>query len=271
MNKLCESIDTLSMAYLDDELADEELREFELHAIECAECRAHVEAERAALADLRRQLTPPPTPDLVRARMMAALDGEDAEASRHERRSRLAQWALPGFASAAAVAALALFVFARGPGPAPEPVAVSAVNQQLRSPSVATMRPRVPGAVLPSVAGVSDTASKVTIERVAAWKDELNGREVAMQLYAVQAPGGEATIQASVFDSNGWDLEIGERVSAGGLDLWVALLPDGRSAVVHETADRVGYVFSSAELAPRDLVTLVVSGQLIDRVGAPRR
>ena len=37
---LCESIDTLSMAYLDDELAAEERRELELHLHRCASCRA---------------------------------------------------------------------------------------------------------------------------------------------------------------------------------------------------------------------------------------
>jgi hypothetical protein len=118
---------------------------------------------------------------------------------------------------------------------------------------------------------VANTTPKVTIERVAAWKDELNGRAVAMQLFSVHAPGGEAYIQASVFDSGGWKLEIGERVRVGGLDLWVARLDDGRSAVVHESADRVGYVYSSAELAPGDLVALVVSGKLIDRVAPPGR
>ena len=39
---LCESIDTLAMAYLDDELASEERRELETHLHDCNACRAEV-------------------------------------------------------------------------------------------------------------------------------------------------------------------------------------------------------------------------------------
>ena len=51
---LCESIDTLSMAYLDDELAAEERHELEAHLCECAACRAHLDSERSE-QDLRAQ------------------------------------------------------------------------------------------------------------------------------------------------------------------------------------------------------------------------
>ena len=47
MSNLCHSIDTLSMAYLDDELAAEERRELELHLGECASCRGHLDGERS--------------------------------------------------------------------------------------------------------------------------------------------------------------------------------------------------------------------------------
>ena len=43
---LCASIDTLSMAYLDDELAAEERRELELHLVDCASCKQHLDGER---------------------------------------------------------------------------------------------------------------------------------------------------------------------------------------------------------------------------------
>jgi len=44
---LCESIDTLAMAYLDDELANEERRELDTHLTECASCRAEIDGARA--------------------------------------------------------------------------------------------------------------------------------------------------------------------------------------------------------------------------------
>ena len=56
MTKLCDSIDTLAMAYLDDELADAELRDLELHLLDCGACRALVDTERQVMDGLRRQL-----------------------------------------------------------------------------------------------------------------------------------------------------------------------------------------------------------------------
>ena len=55
---LCDSIDTLSMAYLDDELAVEERHELETHLTECAICRTHVDGERADHELLQRVLGP---------------------------------------------------------------------------------------------------------------------------------------------------------------------------------------------------------------------
>ena len=79
---LCESIDTLAMAYLDDELAGEERHELEAHLTECAACRAHLDGERIDQQLLRRALVAPPAPDLLRAKIGRALDAEDRAALR---------------------------------------------------------------------------------------------------------------------------------------------------------------------------------------------
>ena len=68
---LCESIDTLAMAYLDDELAAEEQHELEAHLTECTACRAQLDSERSEQVMLRSALVAPPTPDLLRARIGA--------------------------------------------------------------------------------------------------------------------------------------------------------------------------------------------------------
>src|SRR5689334_13108202 len=88
---LCQSIETLSMALLDDELVAEERRELELHVLDCASCRQRVEAERADLELIRKALVAPPAPALLKARIGRALDAEDAAAVRSERR-RWASW-----------------------------------------------------------------------------------------------------------------------------------------------------------------------------------
>ncbi|TMQ14345.1 MAG: hypothetical protein E6J90_27100 [Deltaproteobacteria bacterium] len=111
---LCQSIETLSMAFLDDELVAEERRELELHLLGCASCRERVEAERSELAMIRKALVPPPAPALLKARVARALDAEDAAAIRSERR-RWSRWMLPGSAIAAAAAALLVFVGAGAP------------------------------------------------------------------------------------------------------------------------------------------------------------
>ncbi len=273
MNNLCDSIDTLSMAYLDDELAAEELRDLELHLRDCAACRAHVDAERDAIAELRRRLAPPPAPDLLRRRLMVALDAEDAQTARAPRTS----WILPGAASVAAVAALVLFFVSRtNPPAATKPAAPSIaeqlVQQQVRSPRIApnpdssrfqmdvgdgrkgalglTQQPR-------------DTTETLRLRKVASWDSTFRGREVTTQLFQL----GDAVIQASVFDADGWDLAAGsgERINYAGLDLRYGYA-DGVAMVIYQSADNTGFVFSATDLAADDLMKLVATRDLVSLV-----
>src|SRR3954471_18361376 len=126
---LCKSIATLSMAYLDDELAAEERHELETHVTECASCRAHLEQERAELSLVKRSLTAPPASDMLRARLTRALDEADRSEQKAERR-RWYQYALPGSAMVAAVAAIALFFGAQQTSNAPRTSA--SVNSAVR-------------------------------------------------------------------------------------------------------------------------------------------
>jgi hypothetical protein len=254
MMSLCSNIDTLATAYLDDELADEELRDLELHLLDCATCRARVDGEREALAELRRRLATPPAPDLVRARVLAALDGEDARAEREERRARLAGWFLPGAASFAAVAALALFAWSRIPAPAPDSVAADVVRTQMQSPRVA----------LPVVAG---EPVRDRVDMVATSQARFRDRDVVHQLYWLRnSLGGEHTIQASIFDARGLDIELGQRVVEDGLALWVVEVR-GQWLVLHRTHDGAGIGFTSPDLPPGQLVDEIVRYRLVEQVG----
>src|SRR6185295_17312204 len=132
---LCNSIDTLSMAFLDDELATEERRELELHLLDCASCRQQVDGERADLALVRKALVTPPASALLKARIARALDAEDIAMARSKRR-RWSAWALPGSAIAAAAAAILVFVGA-GIGSSPRSddsaIARDVAKQQTRT------------------------------------------------------------------------------------------------------------------------------------------
>src|SRR5215831_10694331 len=111
---LCHNIETLAMAFLDDELVAEERRELELHLLDCASCRQRVDGERTEIEMIRKALVAPPASALLKARIGRALDVEDAAAIRRER-GRWSRWLLPGSAIAAAAAALlVVFVGAAG-------------------------------------------------------------------------------------------------------------------------------------------------------------
>src|SRR5512139_834507 len=105
---LCKTIDTLSMAYLDDELAAEERHELEAHLTECASCRATLDRERADRSMIRRALAVPAAPDMLRARIARSLDEQDRVETKEQRR-RWSSYLLPSSAIAAAAAAIALF------------------------------------------------------------------------------------------------------------------------------------------------------------------
>ena len=105
MKPLCDSIETLAMTFLDGELAGGDARELELHLVECGPCRGHLDQAAGEHARRRQRLAPPPTPELLRARVLRALDDED-----RQQRRPLTTWLLPGGAALAAVAALAVFV-----------------------------------------------------------------------------------------------------------------------------------------------------------------
>src|SRR5215218_5353702 len=102
---VCNSIDTLSMAYLDDELATEERHELEAHLTECASCRGMLDRERADRSMIQRALAAPAAPDTLRARINRGLDAQDREDTREQRR-RWSSYLLPTSAIMAAAAAI---------------------------------------------------------------------------------------------------------------------------------------------------------------------
>jgi len=254
---LCQSIDTLAMAYLDDELADEELRDFELHMIDCAACRGRVDAERESLAELRRRLAPPPTPDVVRARLRMALDAEDAAVSRASLRGRMTHYALPGVASLAAVGALALFVTSRHDD-APSNRVATMVGHSMQSLQLD----------VPNVQRVAagQPQGQLDVFRVAQKEEQVQGRTVTEQTYQVTLPSGFAVpVQVDIFDSRGWDFDDGTSVQVNGYELRVVQTQSGY-VVEYRASDGVGYLFQAPDLATEDFVDLV-GRDLIDRVG----
>lgn len=273
MSNLCESIDTLAMAYLDDELADGERRELELHLLGCAPCRGHVDGERAELDLLRRRLAPPAAPDLLRARLGRALDAEDRQVDFARRRS-WTRWLLPGSAMAAAAAALAAFVLVRAPAAGVGPVAEEAVRQQLRQPPLevqgASTGPWLRQHLAPSIEPPRFADSR--IELVGARLTAVAGRDAAQLLYAVRtADGARVGLTAFVVQGLGdGDLGEGREIRLEDGRLLHVVETGGVPAVTFVDDHRAGYVFTSDRLSWRELVDVVVASDLIRRAGQAR-
>jgi anti-sigma factor RsiW len=272
MTKLCDSIDTLAMAYLDDELAEEELRDFELHLLDCGDCKGRVDRDRASIAELRRRLAPPTTPDLLRARLTRALDAEDAAASRAMRRQRVQRWVLPGAASVAAVAALALFVASRPGSPASGALAREAVRQNTRSAPLevqgastdAWVRKYYNPDVTPPRFADGD------VQLAGARLTSIDNRDAAQFFYQLVGPGGVThELRALIFSARGVDFDGWQRVLADGVELRVAQ-SEGHNVVILVDDDGYAYVFTSRDLSLEQLAGLVVRSDLVRRVHADR-
>lgn len=261
MSQMCSSIDTLSMAYLDEELAGEDRRELELHLLECASCRDYVQAERQEAATRRQLLAAPPAPDLVRAKVMKLLDREDQQTARTALRDRLSRWLLPGSSMAVAAAAMLVFVF-------------------LREPSTGTSLPVAKVQQAPmSVTGVH-TGSWVQeqldapapsfgagIELVGAGATMVDGnRELLHLVYEVDFSSRQRLqLEAFLFRARDGELRDGQAVrSSEGHTVRVTRL-DGMPAITYLDERGIGYIFVSHDLTERALLEQVLSSDLIER------
>ena len=276
---LCDTIDTLAMVFLDDELDAAERRELELHLHDCAACREHVAAERKSRVALRARLAAPPAPALLRARIERSLDAADKTAA-GVRRTALSRWILPGAGVAAAAAALVVFV---AMPPATEPpaaptkgaLAAEAVREQAHARPLEVHGPDTrmwlarnvrPGVEVPRF---DDGGG---IREVGARRVRIAGHEGAQVFY--QLPFGPTSfeLQAYVFaDVDPESLSGSMRVAVESGHMWVTELtgPRGRTSVVtYVDVYRNGYMFMSNALSPQALLDVVVETDLIRRARA---
>lgn len=267
---LCTSIDTLSMAFLDDELAYEERREIELHLLECAACRQHVDGERAELELLRKALVAPPAPMLLKARITRALDAEDAAAARSTRR-RWSQWLLPGSAMVAAAAAILVFVGLGSPSASKQMTALSDVAKQQTHRAPLEVQGASTGSWLqknfePSVEPPQFAEPGIALLGARLLPNGIANHDAALLSYLVTMGDERVTLTAAVLkDVRGDDFSEGQGYRMGNL---VLRLHDanGMPAVTYvDPNNNVGYVFASERLTADELIRLVATTDLISR------
>lgn len=256
---LCESIDTLAMAYLDDELAAEERHELEAHVTECAVCRTQLDAERNEQVMLRNALVAPPASDLLRAKVVAALDGEDRAARR-----RWTGYLLPGSAMLAAAAAIAVFV---GVKPAGErgmgPVAREAVHQQMRQ--LPLQRGAETGNWIHANLQL-DTQPQDNLIGTALLPHGVMGHDGALLAYQMDLEGRQFVAKViAVRDIREDELQDGDVVKIGDRTLHV-MQEAGQTFVTYVDSRRHnGFIYSAPDISPNELVWLAGSGLLPPR------
>jgi anti-sigma factor RsiW len=269
---LCQSIDTLAMAFLDDELVAEEQRELELHLLECSSCRTHVDSERADLELVRKALIPPPAPELVKARIARALDLEDRESAKADRQrslSFLGRWMLPGAAMMTAAAAIVAFIAVRPPGPNDSgAVAKEVVRQQTRSMPLEVQGAGTGPWLRENFAPIEPPQFRtpsLDIQLLGARLTAVSGHNAAQLRYVVTSGANRFTLTAVVIDdlhndelTGGTPIKFGDRV----LHVHDA---NGIPAVTYVDEHFMGYAFASERLTAQELLELVVSSDLIGR------
>ncbi len=261
--QVCDSIDTLSMSYLDDELAAEEKRELELHLLECNACRDHLGEERQEVELLRQRLAMPAVPELVRAKVTRLLDREDAQIGRALLKERVSRWLLPGASIAVAAAALLVFVFLRAPDQAlpfgrvvanRQPAALVARGE---APTQSWLQQQIAGTVAPRFEGIDLMGGNLITN------DE--GRTTARLVYEVSTPGPRRfQLEAFVFRARSGEFDGGRQYEYAGRILHVSEVK-GQPAVGFLDGNGIGYVFVSRDLSESMLLELVCSSDLIDR------
>lgn len=272
---LCQSIDTLAMAYLDDELVSEERRELELHLLSCATCKAHVETERADIALVRRALAAPPAPPKLKVSIQRLLDAEDRAAIRAGRQ-RWSRFLLPGSAALAAAAALAVFVTAPTSPDAPAAsgrVTREAVRVQSRQMPLEVQGPSTGPWLRQNFAADLEPPqfTEPGIELLGARLTAVAGHDAALLKYLVTMGRRRATLTAVVIDDmRGDELSGGTPIKLGGDKRLYLHSADGTPAVTFiddsgPVGTRIGYAFASDGLTMDELVGLVVSSDLITR------
>jgi anti-sigma factor RsiW len=266
---LCESIDTLAMAYLDDELAAEERRELETHLTECTTCRSEVDTARGDQNLIQTSLVAPRPTDTMRMRLARSLDQADREAARAERR-RLSSWLLPGGAIAAAAAAIAMFVgtgleHTSAPVASRASITQVAVKQQTSPLPFEVEGPntgpwlRQHFASLAEPPNVAQAGSRLVGARLM----QVDGHDGAMLAYDITFEGHPARLKLLVVeDLRDGEMSDGDEVQTKGR--WVRVSEsEGHAIVTYIDAQHNGYMFMADALPPDALIELVGRTSLV--------
>src|SRR3569833_788304 len=264
---LCESIDTLAMAYLDDELASEVCRVFVFFFFVCFVCPAEVEGARADQALIQTSLVAPRMTDTMRMRLVKSLVVVVLVSSFALCLRRFSLLALLGAAIAAAAAAILVFV---GVNVKPESqssaIAQAAVHQQTRALPLEVQGPRTSdwvrqyAAVAPPEVEAPGGSQLLGARML---PGGINGHDGTLLSYDITVGGRHVVLSLLVIQGVcPEEMQDGEEVDAGGRMVHI-IQSNSHNAVTITDANHRGYMFMADELPIADLISLVGRTSLV--------
>jgi anti-sigma factor RsiW len=274
MSNTCTDIQATLSTYLDAELDNADLREFESHVGDCDDCQSLIESAERSHSALRAHLQETPkASDLFRKRLANALDQED-KGSQRERRRDWIFWSMPAAASALAVAALALFIWT-DLSPQPEVTTVQsslvtqdAARQHLQEKPLiigndrSTMGRSATDYLRQPVQAPRFASTEVQLK---GWSPaQLAGKPVATFVYEVTDRKGLHRVNVHVVKRGELDLSSHRKLKIGGAELSVASAL-GFTTVTYAGSGPLAYVFSS-DMTAESLMYLVTNTDIVNTI-----
>jgi len=273
MSHTCTDIRTSLNAYLDSELEEADLREFESHLNDCHSCQEMFTNAEQAHRALRSHLqATPPASEFLTKKIMSALDQEDAQQRSTE---RLRWLSLPSAAMVLAAAALALFIWNEGlSNSSTDAVAKSsqvtrdAARQHFRETPLFVSNDR--GSVGRGAADFLNTPVHAprfyssNIKLIGWTPTQIGGRQSATFVYEFVNQTGRHRVHVQTVDVAYVNLNSQRQQTIDGTKLWVDSAY-GFNAVTYASADRLAYIFSS-DISVDALIELVSSTDTVNTV-----
>ncbi len=269
MLNACTDIQATLSSYLDGELQDAEVREFESHLDDCTHCQTSFEHSHEEHSALRDHLQSPPLPsEFMEKKILAALDREDEVQRKAARR----QWlSMPMVASA--TAALALFMWSNLTDGAGEPtskssqVAKDVARQHLQEAPIFVSNDR---------AVVGQNARQYLKRDIRAphfpsqevkllgWMpSKLGGKQVASFIYEVRNQTGLHRVHAHAVEIGDINFRSQKKLIVDGLQFWVDGAYGFNTVTYHPVDSPVAYVFSS-DIGLDALVAMVTRTDIVN-------
>lgn len=265
MLNACADIQSTVSAYLDAELQDAEVREFETHLNDCTTCQdTFVQAEQEHSALRSHLRATPAASDFLNKKILAALDQEDVSRRKAARGSWLS---LPTLASGLAAAALLLFVWTDfvSHGAAETTANSSQVTRDVarqhlkEAPLFVSNDRRTVGRGAAEFLETPVRAPQFSGQEVKllGWTPaQLDGKQSATFVYEVANQTGRHRVHAHAVALADIDLRSQTKLLIDGAELWIDGAYGFNTVTYHPRDGRLAYVFSS-DMSVDALVAMV--------------